>query len=131
MKKVICSLLVVLLSVLLLQVVVFANSTEYVGYLSDVMCASKGIAGDGTNLHKNPKKHTVACMKMPDCASSGYGVFIKDKEANKYIFYRFYEKGNDIAKKLLETTKKTDNMKIKVKGTMIKDFIMVESIVEE
>jgi len=131
MKKVIYSLLVVLLSVLLLQVVVFAKSTEYVGYLSDVMCASKGIAGDGTNLHKNPKKHTVACMKMPDCASSGYGVFIKDKEAGKYIFYRFHEKGNDIAKKLLETTKKTDNMKMKVKGTMIKDFIMVESIVEE
>ena len=131
MKKVIYSLLVVLLSVLLLQVVVFAKSTEYVGYLSDVMCASKGIAGDGTNLHKNPKKHTVACMKMPDCASSGYGVFIKDKEAGKYIFYRFHEKGNDIAKKLLETTKKTDTIKIKVKGTMIKDIIMVESIVEK
>jgi hypothetical protein len=131
MKKVICSLLVVLLSVLLLQVVVFAKSTEYVGYLSDVMCASKGIAGDGTNLQKSPKKHTVACMKMPDCASSGYGVFIKDKEADKYIFYKFDKKGNDIAKKLLETTKKTDNMKMKVKGTMIKDLIMVESIVEK
>jgi len=131
MKKVIYSLLVVLLTVLLLQVVVFAKSTEYVGYLSDVMCASKGIAGDGTNLQKSPKKHTVACMKMPDCASSGYGVFIKDKETGKYIFYKFDKKGNDIANKLLETTKKTDNMKIKVKGTMIKDFIMVESIVEE
>ena len=131
MQKFIYSLLVVLLSVLLLLAVVFAKSTEYVGYLSDVMCASKGITGDETNLHKSPKKHTVACMKMPDCASSGYGVFIKDKEAGKYIFYKFYKKGNDITKKLLETTQKTDNMKIKVKGTMIKDFIMVESIVEK
>ena len=131
MRKVIYSLLLVSLSVLLFQVVAFARSTEYVGYLSDVMCASKDIAGDGTNLHKNPKKHTVACMKMPDCASSGYGVFIKDKEAGKYIFYRFHEKGNDMAKKLLETTEKTDNMKMKVRGIMIKDFIMVDSIVEE
>ena len=131
MKKVIYSLLVVLLSVLLLQVSVFAKSTEYVGYLSDVMCVRKDIAGDETSLHKSPKKHTVDCMKMPDCASSGYGVFIKDKEAGKYIFYKFDKKGNDIANKLLETTKKTDNMKMKVKGTMIKDFIMVESIVEE
>ena len=131
MQKILYSLLVVLLSVLLLQVVAFAQSIEYVGYLSDVMCARKGIAGDGTNLHKSPKKHSVACMKMPDCASSGYGVFIKDKEAGKYIFYKFDKKGNDIANKLLETTKKTDNMKMKVKGIMIKDFIMVESIVEE
>jgi len=131
MKKVIFPLVIVSLLLLLLQVVAFAHSTEYVGYLSDVMCASKGIAGDGANLQTNPEKHTVACMRMPDCAASGYGVLIKDKKAGKYIFYKFHEKGNEIAKKLLETTKKTDNMQIKVKGTMIKDIIMVESIVEK
>jgi 5S rRNA maturation endonuclease (ribonuclease M5) len=70
-------------------------------------------------------------MKIPDCAASGYGVLIKDKKAGKYIFYKFDEKGNEIAKKLLETTKKTDNIKIKVKGTMMKDLIMIESIVEK
>jgi hypothetical protein len=131
MKKVIFPLLIISLLLLLLQVVAFAKSTEYIGYLSDVMCASKGIAGDGANLQKSPKKHTVACMKIPDCAASGYGVLIKDKKAGKYIFYKFDEKGNEIAKKLLETTKKTDNIKIKVKGTMMKDLIMIESIVEK
>jgi hypothetical protein len=52
---VIYSVPVFLLSVLLLQEVVFAKSKEYVGYLSDVMCAHKGNAGDGTYLHKSPK----------------------------------------------------------------------------
>jgi len=55
MQNVIYSVLVFLLSILLFQVVVFAKSKEYVGYLSDVMCAHKGNAGDGPYLHKNPK----------------------------------------------------------------------------
>jgi len=55
MQNIIYSLPIVLLSVLLLQGVVFAKSKEYVGYLSDVMCARKGNVGDGTYLHKSPK----------------------------------------------------------------------------
>ena len=55
MQNVVYSVLVFLLSILLFQVVVFAKFTEYVGYLSDVMCAHKGNARDRTNLHKSPK----------------------------------------------------------------------------
>jgi hypothetical protein len=40
-------------------------------------------------------------MKMPDCASLGYGVFIKDKDAGKYIFYKFDKKGKGIANKYI------------------------------
>jgi hypothetical protein len=55
MQNVIYSVLVFLLSILLFQEVIFAQSKEYVGYLSDVMCAHKANAGDGPYLHKNPK----------------------------------------------------------------------------
>ena len=43
MQNVIYSVLVFLLSILLFQVVVFAKSKEYVGYLSGVICSHKGV----------------------------------------------------------------------------------------
>ena len=131
MKKVIFPVLIVPLLLALFQVVAFAGPTEYVGYLSDVKCVVKGTAGDGANLQTNPEKHTVACMKMPGCAASGYGVLVKDEKGGKYVFHKFDENGNEIAEKLLNTTKRTDNMHIKVKGSMSTDEIKVETIVEE
>jgi hypothetical protein len=91
------------------------KSKDLTGYLSDVACGTKGIAGDGANLATHPEKHTVACMKMPACMSSGYGILIKAK-SGEYTFVKFDQKGNEMAKKLLEATKKTDNMKIKAQG---------------
>jgi hypothetical protein len=91
------------------------QSKEFVGYLCDVSCASHKIAADGTNLTTNPEKHTVACLKSPDCMASGYGILIKAK-TGEYTFVKFDQKGTEMAKKLLEATKKSDNMKIKVKG---------------
>jgi len=92
------------------------KSKDLTGYLSDVACATKGVAGDGANLSTHPEKHTVACMKMPACMASGFGILIKAK-SGEYTFVKFDQKGNEMAKKLLEATKKTDNMKIKVQGT--------------
>ena len=65
--------------------------------------------------------------------ASGYGVIIRNKETGKYNFYKFDEKGDEIAKKLLEVTKKIDNLLIKVRGTMDKEteIIKVKSIVEK
>lgn len=100
------------------------KSKDFTGYLSDVACATKGIAVDGTNLATHPEKHTVACMKSPGCMASGYGILIKAK-TGEYTFVKFDQKGNEMAKKLLETTKKTNNVKIKVQGTRM---IEVENI---
>ena len=102
---------------------------EFVGYLSDAACAKNGVAGDGANLATNPEKHTVACMKMPACMASGYGILMKNK-SGKYVFTKFDPKGTDLAKKILESTKKMDNMKIKVMGMKSKNMIQVESITE-
>ena len=48
----------------------------------------------------------------------------------KYVFTKFDQKGTDLAKKILESTKKTDNMKIKVMGTKSMHMIKVDSITE-
>jgi len=105
------------------------KSKEFTGYLSDVACATKMMAADGADLTINPEKNTVGCMKNPGCMSSGFGILIKAK-SGKYVFTKFDQKGNDMAKKILEATKRTDNMKIKVMGTKSKGMIKVKSITE-
>jgi hypothetical protein len=96
-------------------------------------CAKKAIADDGTVLRTFPEKHTVACLNKPSCRASGYGLIIKNNKTGRYNFYKFDEKGNELAIKLLETTKKTDNMKIKVIGTIDPKgmIIKVKSIEEK
>jgi hypothetical protein len=105
------------------------KSMEYKGILSDVACWTAGKAGDGTDMKMNPEKHTVACLKMPGCMKSGYGIIMKDT-AGKYEFFKFDAAGTKMAVDLLNKTTKTDNMMITVMGTKQKDMIKVESIVE-
>lgn len=102
------------------------KSKDLTGYLSDVACATNGVAADGANLATHPEKHTVACMKSPGCMASGYGILVK-ATTGEYTFVKFDQKGNEMAKKLLEATKKTDNMKIKVQGIRM---IEVKNITE-
>jgi hypothetical protein len=97
---------------------------EFTGYLSDVTCATKGAPFDSKT---NPEKHTVACLK--GCMDSGFGI-LRQGKSGKYFFTKFDKKGNELAKNLLEATKKTDNMKIKVMGTKSMHMIKVESINE-
>ena len=106
-----------------------AKAMEFKGILSDVACWTAGKAGDGTDMKLNPEKHTVACLKMPGCMKSGYGIVMKDVEG-KYEFYKFDAAGSKMAVDLLNKTTKTDNMMITVMGTKEKDMIKVESIVE-
>ena len=133
MKKAIYFSMIFSLLFFLFQLVAFAESEVFENYLMDVGCAKKAITDDGANLQTNPEKHTVACLKKPDCIASGYGIIIREKETGKYNFYKFDEKGNEIAKKLIEATKKTDNMQIIVRGNIDKkgEIIKVESIIEK
>ena len=121
MKKPAVTLVITLLSLLLIQVIAVAEDHIFEQYLYDVDCANKAIANDGTVLRTFPEKHTVACLKKPSCRASGYGLIIRNKKTGRYDFYKFNKKGDELAIKLLEKTKKTDNMKIKVIGTVDPD----------
>ena len=131
MKKTVLLLTIISLSVLLFQVVAVAEDHVFEQYLYDVDCANKAIADDGTVLRTFPENHTVACLKKPSCRASGYGLIIRNKKTGRYNFYKFDEKGDELAIKLLETTKKTDNMEIKVRGTVDQEMIIKVTSIEE
>jgi len=131
MNKMLSLLIIALFFVLFFQVVVLAESVVFEKYLVDVNCANKAIAANGANLRTNSENHIVSCLKKPSSMSSGYGVIIRNKDTGKYNFYKFDEKGDEIARKLLETTKKTDNMQIKVRGTIDNTMIIKVKSIEE
>ena len=131
MNKMLTRLTIASLLVLFFQVIAIADDHVFEQYLLDVDCANKAITDDGTNLRTNPENHTVACLKKPSCMASGYGLIIRNKENGKYNFYKFDKKGNELARKLLETTKKTDNLLIKVRGTIDNTMIIKVKSIEE
>jgi len=79
----------------------------------DTQCSSKAKA--------NPDAHTRSCALM--CAKSGFGIV--DKSGN---YLKFDEKGNEQAKKLLESSSKTDHLRVDVSGTKEGNIIHVESL---
>lgn len=107
------------------------KSKVVMGYISDVKCAESpnGVSADGFNLKETPEKHTTACMKMPVCEASGYGVFLKGSDG-KYSFTKFDKKGNDLVKAFLKKTRKKDGLMMDVTGTFKNGILHVESIKE-
>jgi hypothetical protein len=67
--------------------------------------------------------HTRQCAMMPDCEKSGHGVFTTD---NKYLV--FDAAGNEQAAAALKSSKKRDNLNVKVSGEVTGDTIKVASL---
>jgi len=83
------------------------------------MCSMKAVK-DG---QKAATMHTRQCAMMPDCEKSGYGVFTAD---NKYLV--FGSSGSEQAAAALKSSKKKDNMKVKVSGEVTGDTIKVANL---
>jgi hypothetical protein len=64
------------------------------GYLVDLACAAEKKADDWDW----GEKHSTQCLKMPSCASSGYGLLTDDKQVLK-----FDANGNELARKLISS----------------------------
>ena len=75
------------------------------GVLLDVMC-SEGAT------QESAAKHTRECGLMEHCAKSGYGIVIDGK------FHKFDAEGSRQAEAIFRATKKTDNITVKVEGTL-------------
>jgi hypothetical protein len=104
--------------------------SQYEGYLADVLCATRGTALDGADMVRHPEKHSVACLKEPQCIASGYGILTRGK-GETYTFHKFDKKGNELALELIKKTQKKDSFTVKVTGHMKDGVINVESIVEK
>jgi len=95
-----------------------AADTAVKGYLVDIACAIEEGQRPDFGI-----KHSRACLQMPDCANSGYGVLTDDKK-----IIRFDKAGNDQAKKFIEGLTKSNDVKVAVTGTLNGDQITVNKI---
>jgi hypothetical protein len=106
----------ILMILVIFSLSLLAAEKMYTGYISDCACGIPGKDPDGNNLTMTPWKHTLACMKLDSCMESGYGIFIPSGK-KMFAFYKFDPKGSDMAKmEIIEKTKKTSNIMVKVKG---------------
>ena len=101
---------------LLTSLAVVLSAAEVEGVLMDKMCSMKAVK-EG---QKAAAMHTRQCAMMPDCEKSGYGIFTTD---NKYLV--FDATGNEQAAAALKSSKKKDNLKVKVSGEVTGDTIKV------
>lgn len=92
---------------------------ERTGTLIDAMCGQKA----APNAEK-VAGHKVSCAKMDNCKESGYGLVADGK------FIKFDAAGDEKAWALLEKTAKTNDLKVKVTGTLEGDTFKVTSIEE-
>ena len=68
--------------------------------------------------------HPRLCALMPACQRSGYGVFTYDT----YKFVPFDDTGNQKALALFKQSRKEDDFRVEVTGTMQGDVLKVASI---
>jgi hypothetical protein len=98
------------------------KSHSMVGYLVDHNCAKKMVMDDVKKSDAKAARHTKDCALDETCRASGLGIVTDGK------FYSFDNAGNKKAFDYLNATKKEDNIKVEVVGTMDGDKMNVESI---
>jgi len=97
-----------------------APAAELEGVLMDKMCSMKALQEGG---QKAALMHTRDCALMPDCVKSGYGLVTADDK-----FLAFDAEGSQKAQKALRSSKKKDNIRVKVSGEQRGDTIQVNSL---
>lgn len=99
------------------------------GYLVDNHCAKKLM--EKSDVAIPAKQHERSCSMMPECAASGYSIFVivnkSATHASDVDRYTLNDAGNKMAKALLEKSSKKDDMIVTING---KGTIAVESMTE-
>ena len=94
-------------------------------YLVDTVCAADHVKDSAEAATKFAAEHTKECGLMEECVKGGYGVFSDGK------WYPFDDKGNQLAKAILDKTQKKDHIKITVEGMKHDGKILVKIMTEE
>ena len=61
-----------------------AEGAVHSGYLYDKLCVDRGVGIDGVDTRTEPEKHTVHCLLVSQCRSSGYGILTKPNGQSQY-----------------------------------------------
>jgi len=96
----------------------FAADTTIKGYLVDMACAM-----DEGQRPDFGIKHSRNCLKMPECASSGYGILTDDKKV-----IHFDKAGTEKAARFIDSITKSTDIKVTVTGALNGDEMVVNTI---
>lgn len=100
---------------------------SYSGYLIDRSCAAQ-IKMDNMRQHVDPmaaiNKHTRHCSLEPSCCEAGYSLYSQGK------WFDLDPKGNEMAKKLFQASKKETGQVFKIQGVFKRNELRVSSIAE-
>jgi hypothetical protein len=94
---------------------------DYEGYLT---------TSHSVNMHDDPEKITKECILMPECAASGYGISVKQADGT-YKFYKFDAKGQDLAKDILDKTRKAAGIWILASGILNESTLKISALSEK
>ena len=129
MKKLIAVILVTLFSITLIAAQEKMKTKEehtkshsMVGYLVDQMCGEKMVMADVKKSDAKAARHKKDCALEETCSAEGYGLVTGG------TFYKFDVSGDIKAKEYLKATKKENNIKVEVIGTMNDNKLTVETI---
>jgi len=100
------------------------ENVKLTGYVVDVKCAAEHAKDRPEGAMKFAAEHTRECALKEECVKSGYGVYADGK------WYPFDTKGNELAKALLEKTRKKDHVKVSVTGIKRGGKILVQQLTE-
>ena len=95
-----------------------AADTAVKGYLVDVACLARM-----KQKHALAASHSKACLQVPNCADSGYGVVTEDKQ-----FIKFDQDGNEKVRKFVTGIDKKNDIRVTVTGTVDSDTMTVSKI---
>lgn len=101
------------------------TASQYTGFLVDRSCAAQiKVDSKGTDPSPSLKKHTRHCSLEPSCCEAGYSLYSQGK------WLDLDAKGNELAKKIFEQSKKESGHLFTVTGLFKRNELRVASIAE-
>ena len=98
---------------------------KWQGYLLDRGCA--GSVREDSDPTAFVQNHTKDCVLMPNCRAKGYSIYATSPE-RKWL--DLDKKGNDLALKLLKSSKRRIGFYVEVTGTEKKQLLKTQTIKE-
>jgi len=97
-----------------------AEKAEVVnGYLVDMVC----VRDEAAHLAELGPRHTTKCLKMPACHDSGYALLLPSNEV-----LRLDPRGNELAARLIGTTHRDGDWKMRATGKREGDSFLVKTL---
>ncbi len=121
MDVVVKKTLLTVISLGFVAAIAFAKEETKTGFVIPSQCQPKteGVPQPEGSRNAWPAPHTTACALEDACIKSGYGLWVQDR------FFRFDERGQEIALAYFETTPRTSYNKVAVTGDFSGDVVKV------